>query len=147
MNRLTFEKQINAPAQKVWDILWSDESYTEWTKHFSSGSKMTIDEWKVGGTIKFLDAAGKTGMISSISKLNEPYEIVFSAKGMINNGVEDLDSEDVKKFAGAEEGYSLKEVDGITTLIGFVETMPEYEEHMKNGFEKGFEEVKWLAEK
>lgn len=147
MKKLRFEKQINAPAQKVWDVLWSDESYSEWTQHFSPGSKMIVNEWKVGGTAKFVDADGKMGMINTITSLNEPYELVFSAKGVIKDGAEDYDSEEVKKAIGAQEGYELSEVDGVTTLTGFVEAMAEYEEHMRYGFEKGFEEVKKLAEK
>lgn len=146
MVTLTFEKQINAPAQKVWEALWSNDTYSEWTKHFSPGSKM-ITDWKTGGTTKFVDANEKTGMIHTISKLNEPYEVVFSAKGIIKDGIEDLDSNEVKVISGAEEGYELEEKDGITILKGFVDVMPEYEEHMKAGFEKGFEEVKKLAEK
>ena len=127
--------------------MWSEETYSEWTKHFSPGSKMMVDEWKVGGTAKFVDADGKMGMINTISSLNEPHELMFSAKGLIKDSAEDYNSDEVKKVIGAQEGYKLNEVDGITTLNGFVETMPEYEEHMRNGFEKGFDEVKKLAEK
>lgn len=146
MKKLEFEKKINAPAQKVWNVLWSNETYGEWTKHFSPGSQMILNEWEEGSTVKFVDADGKMGMINTIHKLNKPHELIFSAKGFVKDGVEDYDSDEVKKVIGAQEGYELKEVDGVTSLKGFVETTPEYEEHMKEGFEKGFEEVKRLAE-
>lgn len=145
MKTLSFEQTINAPAQKVWDILWGQETYGEWTKHFSEGSNMKAD-WRIGGETRFLDASGKNGMISTITKLEPPLEVVFSHIGMINEGVEDLTSDDVKKFAGALESYKLSEENGVTQLSGSVDTFPEHEETMKNGFEKGFEEVKNLAE-
>lgn len=147
MKKLQFEKQINAPAQRVWDVMWSEETYADWTKHFSPGSKMFVDEWKEGSKIKFVDADEKMGMINTITKLNEPHELLFSAKGFVQDGAEDYESEEVKKVIGAQEGYELNEVDGVTTLKGFVETTSEYEEHMRNGFEKGFDEVKKLVEK
>ena len=142
---LTFEKIINAPAQRVWDALWSNETYGEWTKHFHPGSSMQSD-WKIDGRTYFTDESGKNGMVSTIIRLYEPKEVVFKHVGILKDGVEDTRSDDAESFAGALESYRLTEEDGITTLIGSVETFPQYEQHMRDGFEKGFEEVKKLAE-
>ncbi|MCU7694295.1 SRPBCC domain-containing protein [Haoranjiania flava] len=144
MIKLSFEKKINAPAQKVWDALWSKDTYTIWTKYFSPGSSMQSD-WKVNGRTYFTDASKKNGIVSTIIKMNKPTEIVFEHIGILKDGEEDVSSDEAKSFAGALESYHLAE-DGITTLTGSVETAEEYEEMMRSGFEKGFEEVRKLAE-
>lgn len=40
METLSYEFEINASAQKIWDILWSEATYSEWTKFFGSDSVM-----------------------------------------------------------------------------------------------------------
>ena len=34
---------INASKDKIWDVLWSSETYGEWTKFFGPGSQMKTD--------------------------------------------------------------------------------------------------------
>ena len=93
METLNFEIIINAPIQKVWDLLWNQDSYTQWTQFFGEGSHYKSD-WKVNGKTYFLAASGD-GMVSTIKSLNEPEEVVFSHLGMIKDGVEDTKSKEV----------------------------------------------------
>jgi uncharacterized protein YndB with AHSA1/START domain len=146
MKTLQFTKEIKAPAQKVWDTLWNETTYSQWTNAFNpnGGSTMKTD-WKVGGKTLFVDKNGN-GMISTIKTNNEPYDIVFEHKGEIMNGTEDTTSEKVKSWAGSLEEYHLSESNGITTLNASVQTGEEWEEMMNNGFTKGLEEVKRLSE-
>lgn len=145
MIKISVERKINAPAQKVWNTLWTKETYEAWTKHFSPGSSMQSD-WKINGRTYFTDASKKNGMVSTIIKMDEPSAIVFKHIGTLQNGEEDVSSDEAKSFAGALESYHLTEEDNATILHGSVETSAEYEEMMRNGFEKGFEEVKRMAE-
>ena len=64
METLNFEIMINAPIQKVWDLLWNQDSYTQWTQFFGEGSHYKSD-WKVNGKTYFLAASGD-GMVSTI---------------------------------------------------------------------------------
>lgn len=75
METLSYEFEINASAQKIWDILWSEATYSEWTKFFGSDSVMKSD-WKVGGRTLFVNNKGD-GMVSTIDSLKEPHQIVF----------------------------------------------------------------------
>jgi uncharacterized protein YndB with AHSA1/START domain len=34
-----FKTLIDAPREKVWDILWADDTYQKWTAAFCEGSK------------------------------------------------------------------------------------------------------------
>lgn len=146
MKTLQFTKEINAPAQKVWDTLWNETTYSQWTNAFNpeGGSSMQTD-WEVGGRTLFLDGKGN-GMVSTIRTMNEPYDMVFEHLGEVIEGKEDTTSEKVKSWAGSLEEYHLSENNGITTLKASVQTGEEWEEMMNSGFTKGLEEVKRLSE-
>jgi uncharacterized protein YndB with AHSA1/START domain len=85
METLSYETIIDAPKQKVWDILWRPETYSEWTNILVPDLVMKSD-WKVGGKTYFLNEEGE-GMVSTIDSLDEPNQIVFKHLGMIENGV------------------------------------------------------------
>jgi len=145
MKELKFSKDIDAPIQKVWDILWQEDTYSQWTRFFTKGSRMESD-WQVGGKTVFLDPEDN-GMIATITELDVPYKVYFAHQGQIIKGVEDTTSDEVKAFAGALEKYDLEEKDGITRLEISVEVFVDFEQMMTNGFSKGIAEVKRLAEK
>lgn len=146
MKTLEFTKEIHAPAQRVWSVLWDEATYPIWTNAFNPGgsSRMQTD-WQVGGKTIFSDGSGN-GMVSTIHSKREPYDIVFKHLGEIRDGVEDTTSEKVKSWAGTLEEYHLSEQNGITTLTASVQTGGDFETMMTNGFTKGLEEVKRLSE-
>ncbi len=147
MKKLEFTKQINAPAQKVWDVLWSEDTYPQWTKAFNPGGVSTVkSDWKIGGKTIFGDAKGN-GILSTIKSKNEPYELVFEHLGEIVEGKEDTTSERVKSWAGSLEGYHLTENEGITTLKATIESVDEWAEMLTKGFTKGLEVVREVAER
>jgi hypothetical protein len=146
MKTLQYTKAIKAPAQKVWDTLWNEVTYSQWTGPFNPNGGSTIQsDWKVGGKTLFLDTKGN-GMVSTLKAKTEPYEIVFEHLGEVMDGKEDTSSEKVKSWAGSLEEYHLSENNGITTLKASVQTGEEWEEMMNNGFTKGLEIVKKLSE-
>lgn len=115
METLSYETVIDAPKQKVWDILWNPETYSEWTKYFGAGSVMKSD-WKVGGKTYFLNAQGE-GMVSTIDSMDEPNQIVFKHLGMVDkDGHEDTQSKEVMEWNGSFEKYFLIDFDGKTKL-------------------------------
>ncbi|MBK1897075.1 SRPBCC family protein [Chryseobacterium paridis] len=144
METLSYETIIDAPLQKVWDVLWKPESYSEWTQFFGSGSVMKTD-WKVGGKTYFLGNSDE-GMVSTIDSLDEPNQVVFKHLGMIKDGVEDTESKEVSEWSGSFEKYFLIDFDGKTKLHVEVQVEKDWKEHMDTGFIKGLELVKKRAE-
>lgn len=145
METLSYEIIINAPSEKVWDVLWTPETYTEWTQYFGPGSVMKSD-WKVGGKTYFVNAEG-AGMVSTIDSLDEPNQIIFKHLGMVDKeGNEDIHSKEVMEWSGAFEKYILIDLDGKTKLHTEVQVEKEWREHLNTGFLKGLEVVKNLAE-
>ncbi|SHG43093.1 Uncharacterized conserved protein YndB, AHSA1/START domain [Chryseobacterium oranimense] len=145
METLSYEIEINASPQKVWDVLWDSGTYAEWTRFFGAGSVMKSD-WKVGGKTYFLNGEGE-GMVSTIDSLDEPHQIIFKHLGMVDKeGNEDTRSKEVMEWSGCFEKYILIDLEGKTKLHAEVQTEKEWEEHMNTGFTKGLEIVKDLAE-
>ncbi|MDX5346119.1 MAG: SRPBCC domain-containing protein, partial [Hymenobacteraceae bacterium] len=71
MKKLQYSVDINAPKEKVWEVLWNDETYRKWTSVFSEGSSAETD-WQEGSKIHFLNGEGG-GMYSVVAK-NQPNE-------------------------------------------------------------------------
>lgn len=147
---MDFRIEINATREKVWDVLFDKETYSQWTTVFSEGSKVETD-WKKGSKALFIDESNR-GMVSRIAE-NVPNEFMsIEHLGMYDNGVEDYESEHVKMWAGAKETYTLTEADGKTTLDIFME-MDESEKNKKmidmfaDMWPKALAKVKELAEK
>ena len=145
MERLNFSVNINAPREKVWEVLWDDSSYREWTGVFGEGSYAETDNWREGTKVKFLAQNGE-GMLSLISANKRNEYMSFKHLGMIKDGVEDTDSEEVKKWSGAIESYTLQGHDGSTTLNIEMDITPEHKEYFDKTWPKALDRVKALSE-
>lgn len=144
MEKQQFNITIDAPKEKVWKTLWDDTTYRKWTSAFMEGSYAKSD-WKEGSRILFLSPKGE-GMVAIIAAKKPNEFMSFKHIGMVKDGVEDLDSDDVKSWAGALENYTLKAVDGKTELIVESDTNDEYKEMFENIWPKALANVKELAE-
>ncbi|WP_153797875.1 SRPBCC domain-containing protein [Foetidibacter luteolus] len=145
MEKQHFSTSIDAPVEKVWDVLWQDDSYQAWTSVFSEGSRAETD-WKKGSKVLFLDGKGQ-GMVSTIVE-NEPNKFMsIKHIGFVKDGVEDLDSPEVKKWAGAMENYTLSNADGKTKLAVDMDITDEYKDYFLQTWPKALDKVKELAEK
>lgn len=146
MERQKFEEVIDASREKVWNVMWSDETYGEWTAPFAEGSSAETD-WQEGSQILFLNGEGE-GMISVIHRKKEPEIMVFKHLGMRDkNGKEDRESEKVKQWAGAEEIYTYKTRNGKTLVMVEMDIDEEYAEFFSNVWPEALGKVKELAEK
>jgi hypothetical protein len=145
MEKHEFKTTINAPREKVWNALWNDATYREWTSVFAPGSKAETD-WKKGSKVLFLDGKGQ-GMVSRIAD-NRPNEYMsFEHLGYVADGVEDTESEKVKQWAGAKENYTLKNVNGKTEVIVDMDITDEYKDYFVETWPKALEKLKEIAEK
>ena len=94
MEKLKFKTVINAAPEKIWNVLWNDDTYRKWTSAFSEGSYAETD-WKQGSKVLFLDGKG-SGMVSRIAE-NRPNEYMsIEHLGEIRDGVEDTSSDKSK---------------------------------------------------
>ncbi|MDD1775427.1 MAG: SRPBCC domain-containing protein [Methanobacterium sp.] len=148
MQKLQFKIEINAPKEKVWKTMLDDETYRQWTEMFGPGSHY-IGDWKEGSKIVFLapDEKGDlSGMIGKI-KENRPNQFVsIEYVGIIDEGREDISSEETEKWNGALENYTLQEKEGVTELIVDVDVLEEYRDIMQESWPEALNKLKDLAE-
>jgi hypothetical protein len=148
MEKLHFSINIHAPKEKVWDVMLGEESYKKWTDVFMAGSYYEGD-WNEGSKMLFLapDESGKMGGMVSRIKENRLYEYIsIEHLGMVQNGIEDTSSDDVKKWAGALENYTFKENNGTTEVLVDLDSNEEYKEMFEGMWPKALQKLKKLAE-
>ena len=144
-----FSIKINAPKEKVWHTMLDDATYRQWTAAFSEGSYYE-GKWEEGSTIRFLGPDPETGelsgMLSRIAKC-EPYEFVsIEHLGIVNNGVDDMTSEEAKKWAPAYENYTFTEEDGVTELAVDSDVDEEQQDEFEKMWQAGLQRLKEIAE-
>ena len=140
-----FTVQINAGREKVWSVLWNDDTYGQWTGIFAEGSCAKTD-WKKGSKVIFTDEKGMGGMVSKIADIVPNEFMSFEHQGEIKDGVEDTTSEKVKEWTGAMENYTLTDNDGGTRLVVEMDLADAYAGYFKEKFPKALDIVKKLAE-
>lgn len=143
LKKVSFSTSINAPANKVWDILWNDETYPKWTSVFMEGSCAQSD-WNEGSKIHFTD--GKGGGMYSIIEKKVPGEFMsFRHMGEVKDGVEQPVDE-AKGWNNSHENYTLKETDGKTDLTVEIDVVEEMMDYFNKTFPAALEKIKQLAE-
>lgn len=145
MKRIKMSIEINAPKEKVWEVLLNDQYTRQWYAEFSEGSHAETD-WKEGSKAVFTDNT-HSGLISKVTK-NKPFE-VFSLEyqGVVMAGEEDYESQVAKEIKGGLEAYQLSEMEGKTTLNIESDMGDEYFDSMSASWEKALKKVKQLSEK
>ena len=145
MERNQFKTTINAPRERVWEILWGDETYPQWTSVFAEGSQVETD-WKKGSRVLFLDGKGN-GMVSVVND-NIPNEFMsFKHLGVWNNGKEDLETAQSKGWSGAMENYTLKTVNNNQTELPVDQDIKDdYKDQFLKMWPKALEKLKAMAE-
>ena len=146
MKSKTIKKSIdiNAPKEKVWDVLLNDKYTRIWYAEFSEGSHAETD-WKLGSKAVFTDGSG-CGMVGRIVE-NKPAEVIsVEYEGTIINGVEDYESEMSKAVKGTRETYKLSEKNGVTHLDISCEMGEEYFDMMSAAWDRALQKIKGFAE-
>lgn len=144
MKKMNFNISINASPEKVWDILWKDETYRKWTSAFAEGS-YAVTDWKEGSKVLFLSPGGD-GMVGRIAA-STPHEFMsIEHLGEVKDGVEDTTSDKVKGWAGAHENYTLKKTGEGTELQVEMDTTDEFTAMFSNIWPVALQNVKELSE-
>ena len=133
MEKLNFSIDINAQKQKVWNVLFDDATYKEWTSVFAPNSSVETD-WKKGSKALFLDGEGN-GMVSRIAESEPPNFLAIEHLGEMKDGKEDPEKKD---WAGAIESYELIESGGKTTLKIEMDSNEKWKEYFAGVWPKGF---------
>lgn len=141
IQRLHFSIEIKAEKTKIWDALWNENSYRDWIAVFSEGSYAVAESWKEGSKVLFLDTE-KNGIYSIIQK-HIPNKIMeFKHMGTIVKGQEQSIDDEVKKWSGAIETYTLKDKKDHNKLSVAIDVLDEHLDFMKNRFPIALQKIK-----
>ena len=141
MTRLHFSIEINAPREKVWQVLWEDATYRDWTSVFAEGS-YAVSDWNEGSTIQFLDPKSGSGMSAVIVKKTPNEFMSFRHIAEIKNGQEQPPA----ASSGGRENYTLTK-NTRTTLTVDLDAPDEYRQMFEDMFPRALGRVKTLSEK
>ncbi|MES2765809.1 MAG: SRPBCC domain-containing protein [Bacteroidota bacterium] len=146
MSKQTIKKsvEINAPKEKIWDVLLQDESYRKWTSAFHEGSYAEGD-FSEGSMVRFLSPEGD-GLVSKVVKHQPNDTISFEHLGFIQKGKEDFDSAEVQDWKGFLETYKVTENGGKTKLDISCDILDSQYENFDRMWTKAVQNVKELAE-
>lgn len=144
METLEFKIKIKASPDKVWSVLWNDETYRKWAGVFYEGS-YAVSDWEEGGKIHFLGPNGG-GMNSKIDKKIPNEYMAFKHLGEIKDFKELPIDEETEKWSGSMETYRLTPDDEFTDLVVQVDIIEKHIDYFKDTFPKGLEIVKELSE-
>lgn len=144
MKKNQFKAVINAPSEKVWNTLWNDATYREWTSVFSEGSHAQTD-WKKGSKVLFLDNKN-CGMVSRIADLKENEFMSFEHLGEVQDGVEVTDPAK-QSWSGSLENYTLRPLDGKTELIIDMDISGDWADYFAKTWPLALDKIKHAAER
>lgn len=140
MEKTQFKITINAPREKVWDVLFGLKTYLEWTAVFAEGSQVETD-WKKGSRAIFGDGKGN-GMLAVIHENIPNQHLSIKHIGEIKDGKEALHN-----WGEAFENYTLKEKNGETELLIDIDMIEEWVEFFQETWPKALAKVKEIAER
>jgi uncharacterized protein YndB with AHSA1/START domain len=135
---------INAPKEKVWDVLIQDKLTRMWYAEFSEGTYAETD-WQQGSKVAFKDKS-ESGMVGTVVVNNPGEMLAVEYQGIVAEGKEDYDSNMAQDVKGGREIYRLAEKYGVTQLDIESDMTPEYFDTMSQSWDKALQKIKSLAE-
>ncbi|HVE51941.1 MAG TPA: SRPBCC domain-containing protein [Ramlibacter sp.] len=142
---MRFSTFINAPRDRVWQLMLAPDSYRKWTAAFMEGSTYE-GSWEQGQRIRFVGPAGD-GMVAEVAENRRGEFVSLKHLGEVRkDGTEDLDSPAVKAWAPAHENYRFLDRDGGTEVQVEMDVLPAYEEFMQQAWPKALAALKDVCE-
>ncbi|HVS79560.1 MAG TPA: SRPBCC domain-containing protein [Candidatus Paceibacterota bacterium] len=148
MKSIRHSIEIDAPKEKIWQVLWDDKTFRDWANIIDQGTYMT-GTLQEGAEVNFIgnsDGKVRYGVSSKVEKLI-PLKLISFRK------VEDIkvaDDGSIEKrddqWTGGVESYELEEHDGQVTLSIIEDVPDELVEYFENTLPKVLERIKALAE-
>ena len=139
MEFIKFEITIDAAPEKVWNVLWDEFSYRQWTSAFCEGS-FYVGTLEEDSKVQFLDP-DNNGMFSKVVKNIPAKEMVFLHLGEIYSGIETP-----MDWGDATESYLLEETEYSTKLTLEINTSKEFKSFFEEKDPLAIQNVKNLSE-
>ena len=140
MTLLHYKIHIDAPADKVWEVLFTQNSERHWPSALNEGTYFE-GNWKLGSTMKFLDRENN-GMYNLVIKNIAGKELAMKHLGWILDGT--LSPQD---WEDSTLTYFLEPSEHGTILHAEVNSLDEFVDFFDSKYPQNFEKIKMLSEK
>jgi uncharacterized protein YndB with AHSA1/START domain len=148
LKTLHYEILIDAGTEKVYQKMFEDKNWREWTAPFNPTSYYK-GSWEKDSKMLFLgtdDEGNMGGMVSRI-KENIPNQFVsIEHNGIIQGDEEILSGPEVYGWAGAMENYTFTETDGKTLLSVDLDANTEFMSYFTETWPVSLEILKTICE-
>ncbi len=151
MKRVQFIVKINAPANKVYDLMLGISkklTYEQWTALFNPTSSYE-GNWNKGSKMLFVgtDENGeKGGLVSEIME-NIPNQFIsIRHYGLVKANEEITEGPEVEKWANGFENYTFEENNETTTVTVDLDTTEDFLDYMNETYPKALEKLKEICE-
>jgi hypothetical protein len=151
MKRVQFIVKINAPANKVYDLMLGISkklTYEQWTALFNNTSTYE-GNWKKGSKMLFVgtDENGeKGGMVSEIMENIPSQFISIRHYGLVKANEEITEGPEVEKWANGFENYTFEENNKTTTVTVDLDTTEDFLDYMNETYPKALEKLREICE-
>jgi hypothetical protein len=151
MKRVQFIVKINAPKNKVYDLMLGISkklTYEQWTALFNPTSSYE-GNWNKGSKMLFVgtDENGeKGGLVSEIME-NIPNQFIsIRHYGLVKANEEITEGPEVEKWANGFENYTFEENNKTTTVTVDLDTTEDFLDYMNETYPKAIEKLKEMCE-
>ncbi len=141
INKLEFSIDIKAEKSTIWKALWDEDKYRDWSGVFSEGAYYKAVDLNEGSKVMFLGPDGG-GIYSNIERHIPNKVIQFKHIGKVEKGIEQPIDDEVKKWSGATESYSLSEDGDSIKLVIRIDVLDEHLEFMSSKLPIALERIK-----
>lgn len=145
---ISFEININAPAEKVFNTMLEDKSYREWTSVFNETSHYK-GSWNKGSKILFVgcDKDGNVGGMVSKIRENIPGKFIsIEHLGLLKGDEEITSGPEVSSWAGALENYNFKTSNGNTVVEVDMDSNEDFKSYFEETWPKALNKLKTICE-
>jgi hypothetical protein len=151
MKKLQFDIKINAPVDKVYDVMLgisNISTYEQWTSLFNPTSTYE-GSWNKGDKIHFIgvDENGeKGGMVSEIAENILNRFVSIRHYGLLKGDKEITEGPEVEKWACGFENYTFDEINGMSVLSVEVDTPDDFVDYMNQSYPLALVKLKEICE-
>jgi uncharacterized protein YndB with AHSA1/START domain len=149
MEMLHFEIIINASAEKVYQTMIGEKTYSEWTAEFNPTSTFK-GSWEKGSKILFLGeepGAAAGGMVSRIRENIRNRYISIEHVGFVKDGKEITSGHELEKWSGMHENYMFTDRGGKTLVSVDMDSNDEFKSYLLRTWPKALIKLKSICEK
>lgn len=151
MEKIQFKVNINALADKVYDIMLgisNKATYEQWTALFNPTSTYE-GNWNKGSKILFIgfdENGNKGGMVSEVFDNISNRFISIRHYGILKENEEITEGPEVAKWANGFENYTFEENNGITTVTVDLDVTEDFLDYMNQTYPKALRKLKEICE-